>query len=65
MLCNKDRMPFHRRLFPIIFRERRSQSGRDEIYGVGTESIDSLGLDVLTVLARQFEPGPALFALGR
>ena len=57
MLGDENRMPLHRRLFPIIFRERWRQSGCDKIDGVGTDGVDTLVLNVLTVLVRQFEEG--------
>lgn len=60
MLGNEDRMPSHRRLLAIIFGESCCQSGRDEIEGVRTDGVDALGLDVLSVLIRQFEAGSEL-----
>ena len=57
MLCNEYRMPFHRRLFPIILGERRRQPGGDEIDGVGADGVDILVFYVLAVLFRQFESG--------
>ena len=60
MLHNKDRMPFHRSLLAIILRERRRQSDRDEIDGVGPDGIDALVLDVLAILVRQFGAGSKL-----
>ena len=52
MLGNENRMPSHRRLLAIIFRKARRQSGRDEINGVGSDGVDALVLNVLTVLVR-------------
>jgi hypothetical protein len=43
--------------FPSFFRKRRRQSGRDEIDGVGADGVDAFGLDILSVLIRQFESG--------
>ena len=60
MLCDKYRMPFHRRLFSIILGERRRQSGRDEINGVGSDGVDALVPDVLVFFIRQFESGSEL-----
>ena len=57
MLGNECMMPFHRRLLIIILWERRRQSGSDEINAVGSDGFGVLGLDVLEVLVRQFEPG--------
>lgn len=57
MLCNEYGVPFHRRLFAIIFGKSRGQSGRDEIEGVEPDGVDAFGVDVLAVLVCQFEPG--------
>lgn len=57
MLCYEDRMPLHRSLLAIILGVRWSQSGGDEINGVESDGIDALGLDVFSVLVRQFESG--------
>ena len=60
MLRHEYGMLLHRRLLAIIFiRERRCQSGRDEINGVGPDGVDALGLDVLEVLFCQSEPRSA------
>ena len=52
MLGNENRMPFHRRLFPVIPGTCRCQSGCYEINGVRTDGIDALGMDVLQILVR-------------
>jgi len=46
VLCDEYPMHFDRDLFPIILWERRCQSGRYEINGMGANGVDAFGLDV-------------------
>jgi hypothetical protein len=55
MLCNENRVPSHRRLFPIIFRELRCYSGFNEIDSVLPDCINTFVLDILSVCDRNFE----------
>lgn len=57
MLGNEYRMPSHRSLLPIIFRERWCQSVGNEINGVRSDGVYALVVDVLEVLVSQFESG--------
>jgi hypothetical protein len=50
MLSNKNWMPSHRRLFPIIFRILGRYPGFNEIKIVLPDCIDTFILDILPVL---------------
>lgn len=54
---NKNRMPLHRRLFPIIFWKGRCHPGCYEIICVGSDGINTLALNEMAVLVRQIKLG--------
>jgi len=41
---------------PSYFGKRRRQPGREKINGLGSDCVDTIGMDVLSVLLRTLEP---------